>query len=278
MKYAAIADWAQEKQYPVTLMCDQLGVIRQGYYRWLSGGGNDRERADEQLTKLIEQIHSDLHGHPGVRRIWAEPASRGIRISPKGVWRLMKAAGLKGRHPKAGKKTTVAGQKPVGAPDLIGQDVTAAAANLRWCGDITYIKTVDGWVHRHRPALAQGRRLRRRRPHAHQPHHRALANALATRRPGLESSFTATYKSKELADFCSRNKVVRSRGRRATCYDNAVAESFFATYKKELIHQALEQSHRCPAAHIPLDRKLLQPAPAAFHPQRLDTTRIRTRI
>jgi putative transposase len=224
-------------------MCDQLGVVRQGYYRWLSAGGSDRERADEQLTKLIEQIHSDLHGHPGVRRIWAELASRGIRISPKRVWRLMKAAGLKGRHPKAWKQTTVAGQEPVSAPDLIGQDFTASAANLRWCGDITYIKTVDGWVY---TATVIDLHSRKVVGYAVADHMRtsliieALANALATRRPGagviFHSDQGCQYTSKEFADFCTRNKVVRSRGRRATCYDNAVAESFFATYKKELIH------------------------------------------
>ena len=59
----------------------------------------------------------------------------------------MKAAGLKGRHPKAWKKTTVAGENPVDAADLIGRDFTAPAADVRWCGDITYIKTVDGWVY-----------------------------------------------------------------------------------------------------------------------------------
>jgi putative transposase len=224
-------------------MCDQLGVIRQGYYRWLSGGGSDRQRADEQLTKLIEQIHADLHGHPGVRRIWAELASRGIRISPKRVWRLMKAAGLKGRHPKAWKKTTVAGQEPVGAPDLIGRDFTSAAVNLRWCGDITYIKTVDGWVY---TATVIDLHSRKVVGYAVADHMRtsliieALTNALATRRPGagviFHSDQGCQYTSREFADFCTRNNVVRSRGRRATCYDNAVAESFFATYKKELIH------------------------------------------
>src|SRR5262249_40844 len=64
------------------------------------------------------------------------------------VWRLMRAAGLRGRHPRAWKKTTIAGQRPIDAPDLIGQDFTAGAPNTRWCGDITYIRTVEGWVSR----------------------------------------------------------------------------------------------------------------------------------
>ena len=121
-------------------MCTQLDVTRQGYYRWRAADGlSERDRADAQLTRLIEQIHADLHGHPGVRRVWAELVSRGIRTARKRVWRLMKTGGLQGRHPKAWKKTTVAGQNPVGASDLIGRDFTAPAADLHWCGDITYI-------------------------------------------------------------------------------------------------------------------------------------------
>ena len=147
MKYAAIADWAQEKEYSITFMCDQLGVARQGYYRWRAQGPCERERTDAELTEQIRQIHSELEGNPGVRRVWAELAARGVRVGPKRVWRLMHAVGLRGRHPRAWKKTTTAGQRPVDAPDLIGQDFTAEQPNTRWCGDITYVRTVEGWVY-----------------------------------------------------------------------------------------------------------------------------------
>ena len=88
MKYAAIADWATDKQYPVTFMCAQLGVCRQGYYRWLRQGASQRERTDAELTETIREIHTRLHGDPGVRRVWAELVVRGIRTSRKRVWRL----------------------------------------------------------------------------------------------------------------------------------------------------------------------------------------------
>jgi hypothetical protein len=109
VKFAAIADWVQEKQYPVTFMCDQLGVVRQGYYRWCAEGPCERERTDAELTDTILAIHTELDGNPGVRRVWAELAARGMRVGPKRVWRLMQAAGLRGRHPRAWKKTTIAG-------------------------------------------------------------------------------------------------------------------------------------------------------------------------
>src|SRR6476646_261064 len=59
----------------------------------------------------------------------------------------MQGAGLQGRHPRAWKKTTVAGLRPIDAPDLIGQDFAAEQPDTRWCGDITYVQTVDGWVY-----------------------------------------------------------------------------------------------------------------------------------
>jgi putative transposase len=95
VKYAAIADWASEQEYSVTFMCDQLGVARQGYYRWRSAGPCQRERTDAELTDQIRDIHTTLDGHPGVRRLWAELAARGVRVSPKRIWRLMQAAGLR---------------------------------------------------------------------------------------------------------------------------------------------------------------------------------------
>ncbi len=224
-------------------MCAQLGVARQGYYRWLAAGPSLRARGDAELTRLIRQIHTDLDAQPGVRRVWAELAARSIRTSPKRVWRLMKVAGLQGRHPKPWRRTTIAGQAPVSAPDLIGQDFTAPAMNRRWVGDITYIRTVCGWVY---TATVIDLHSRKVVGYAVDNHMRtsliidALTAALATRRPPagviFHSDRGCQYTSRQFADFCTENGVTRSMGRRATCYDNAVAESFFATYKKELIH------------------------------------------
>ena len=69
MKYAAVADWADDEQnsYSVTFMCAQLGVARSGYYRWRAAGPCQRERTDAELTDQIRQMHRELHGHPGVR-------------------------------------------------------------------------------------------------------------------------------------------------------------------------------------------------------------------
>ena len=85
MKYAAIANWAEEKEYTISFMCEQLGVARQGYYRWRSTGPCERERTDAELTETIQKIHTELSGNPGVRRVHAELVVLGHRISPKRV-------------------------------------------------------------------------------------------------------------------------------------------------------------------------------------------------
>ncbi len=136
MIFAAIADWADAKEYPVEFMCAELGVSTSGYYAWRSRPVSAHARADEALFGLIGMLFEELKGNPGVRRMHAELTARGHRVSRKRVWRLMRAAGLQGRHPRAWKKTTIHGERPVPAPDLIGRDFTATGPNQRWCGDI----------------------------------------------------------------------------------------------------------------------------------------------
>lgn len=243
MIFAAIADWADSKEYSIEFMCAQLGVSVSGYYAWRSRPAPARARSDATLTRIIEVTFERLKGNPGVRRVHAELAASGHRVSRKRVWRLMRAAGLQGRHPRAWKRTTVAGERPVPAPDLIGRDFTAQQANQRWCGDITYVKSWNGWVY-----LATVIDLHSRRVvgWAVADHMRtelvtdALTMALEHRRPTgrviFHSDRGTQYTSREFATFCTKNKIRRSLGRTGICYDNAVAESFFATYKKELIH------------------------------------------
>lgn len=243
MKFAAIADWAASTTYTVAFMCAQLGVSRAGYYAWRNRPASRRAREDATLTTLILAAHAAGRGNPGVRRVRADLAASGHRVSHKRVHRLMRAAGLHGRHPKAFKKTTVHGETPLNAPDLIGRDFTAQDANTRWCGDITYIRTWDGWAY-----LATVIDLHSRAVvgWAVADHMRttlvtdALQMAITHRRPKpgviFHSDRGCQYTSHEFADFCTAQGVRRSLGRTGICYDNAVSESFFATFKKELVH------------------------------------------
>jgi putative transposase len=241
--FAGIADWADSGEYDVKFMCAQLGVSTAGYYAWRGRGPSAHEVADAALTVEIKIAYRALLGNPGVRRMWAHLTSAGHRISPKRVYRLMKAADLQGRHPKQWKVTTVTGDNPAPAPDLIGRRFTAAEANTRWCGDITYIKTWDGWAYLATVIDLHSRALV---GWALDTHMRtslvteALSMALRRRQPAVGVIFHSDrgtqYTSGMFAEFCAANGIRRSMGRTGTCYDNAVAESFFATFKKELIH------------------------------------------
>jgi len=95
----------------------------------------------------MRKVHQRARGNPGVRRMRAGLAALGHWVSHKRVHRLMQAAGLRGRYPRAWKRTTIGGDRPVAAPDLIGRDFTAAKPDTRWCGDVTYIRTWDGWAY-----------------------------------------------------------------------------------------------------------------------------------
>lgn len=243
MKFAAIADWADSDSYPVTFMCDQLDVSTSGYYKWRSRKPSVREREDGQLTTLIRHFHATLAGNPGVRRMRAELAAAGHRVSRKRVWRLMRAAGLQGRHPRAWKRTTIRGSAPVSAPDLVGRSFTAAGCNEKWCGDITYIKTWQGWAYLATVIDLHSRALVGWAIADHMKTTlvtEALDMALTHRRPAagviFHSDRGTQYTSAEFAAYCKKHRIRRSLGRTGTCFDNAVSESFFATYKKELIH------------------------------------------
>src|SRR5699024_4858404 len=217
VKYQAIADWAEDGEFSVKFMCEQLGLARSGYYRWLATGRSPRERTDDELTSDITDIHDELDGQPGVRRVWAELVIRGWRVAHKRVHRLMQAAGLVGRHPRKTRRTITRGQRPVDAPDLLKQDFTAAEANTVWTGDITYVATVDGCVY---TATVIDLHSRKIVGYAVADHLRtslvieALTAALVTRKPPegviFHSDRGCQYTSKEFADFCTDNGVRRS--------------------------------------------------------------------
>jgi len=224
VKFAAIADWADSDEYPVAFMCEQLGVSRSGYYAWRDAPPSVRATFDELLTALIVSISQKARGNPGVRRVRAGLAAAGHRVSHKRVHRLMQAAGLRGRHPKAWRRTTIPGEKPVPAPDLIGRAFTAEEPDTKWCGDVTYIKTWEGWAY---VATVIDLHSRRLIGWAVDDHMRtslvtdALDMAIANRRPPsgviFHSDRGAQYTSKEFDKYCRTNHIRRSLGRTGVC-------------------------------------------------------------
>ena len=226
--------------------CELLEVSRAAYYAYRAGSVSARQRADEELTDHIRQAHQGSKGRYGAPRIHAELRRRGHRHGRKRIARLMRAAGLRGRTPRRWKKTTVLDPAAAARADLIRGDFTvnAAAVNTRWCGDITYIPTWEGWLY-----LATVIDIASRRVvgFALAEHLRtglvadALTNAVAARDPAPGLVFHADrgcqYTSGDYAALAGDLGVTLSTGRTGQCWDNALAESFFASLKGECLDQ-----------------------------------------
>jgi transposase InsO family protein len=128
--------------------CALLKVSRAAFYSHLSGPSR-HEQEDAELTGQIRAVHEQSRGRYGAPRVHAELRRRGRRHSRKRVGRLMRQAGIRGRTPKRWRKTTIADPAAAARADRIRRDFTADASKLnsRWCGDITYVGTWEGWLY-----------------------------------------------------------------------------------------------------------------------------------
>jgi transposase InsO family protein len=234
------------RDHNVKRACELLQVSRAAYYAQRENTPSRQRRQDAELTEEITQVHTESKGRYGAPRIHAELARQGRQHGRKRIARLMRAAGLRGRTPKRWKKTTVPDPAAAARADLIRRDFTvdAAGINTRWCGDITYVPTWQGWLY-----LATVIDIRSRRVvgYATADHLRtdliadALTNAVAARDPerGLvfHSDRGCQYTSAQFADLAGGYDVTLSVGRTGQCWDNALAESFFASLKGECLDQ-----------------------------------------
>jgi putative transposase len=233
---------AERAYYPVAFSCRVLGVSRSGYYRWAGAGPSKRAQDDVKLTAEIRQIHGEHKGRYGSPRIHREMKERGCRVGRKRVARLMCQEGLVGRTPRRFRKTTDSRHKHRIAPNLLARDFSADAPNKAWVGDITYVPTRDGWLY-----LAVLLDLFSRRVVGWSMSDRIdtelALNALQMaqmQRPILVGLIHHTdrdcrYASDDYQAALSAAGMVASMSGKADCWDNAVAESFFATLEKELL-------------------------------------------
>ncbi len=132
----------------VARACALLKVSRSAYYEQRNAVPSAREAGDALLAEQITKIHQDSKGRYGAPRVHAALKRQGRRHSRKRVARVMSEQGLRGKAPKRWKKTTIADPAAAARRDLIGRDFTvdAGKVNSRWCGDITYIPTWEGWL------------------------------------------------------------------------------------------------------------------------------------
>jgi transposase InsO family protein len=232
------------QQRNVKRACELLEVSRAAYYAHRADSPSTRQLVDQELTEHIRQAHQRSKGRYGAPRIHAQLRRHGHRHGRKRIARLMRAAGLHGRTPRRFKRTTIADPAAAARADLVRRDfaVDAAAVNTRWCGDITYIWTWEGWLYLATVIDIASRRIV---GFALAEHLRtelacdALTNAIAARDPAPGVIFHADrgcqYTSSDYATLAGDLKVRLSTGRTGQCWDNALAESFFASLKGECL-------------------------------------------
>jgi len=224
------------------MLCRVLRVARSGSYAWARRTVAARATADKALTEQIALIHERSRHTYRTPRVHAALRASGVRCGSRRVARLMRAAGLAGRHRRRRVRTTVPDPARVPAPNLVARDFTASMPDRLWCGDITYIATWEGWLYL---AVLLDAHSRRVVGWAMADHLRAelaldaLAMALGSRRPaaGLihHSDRGGQYSAVAYQEALAAREITPSMSRVGDCYDNAMAESFFATLKTELV-------------------------------------------
>jgi transposase InsO family protein len=237
---------AEKANYPIIWMCELLGVARSSFYAWRNRVETPTRARRRALGVEVERVFTGSRRTFGCRRVAAALNRQGHECSVGLVADLMRELGLRAVQPRAYKRTTMPGDAPVAAPDLLGRDFDPASSppGSRLVGDITYLRTGEGWLY-----LATVIDLSTRMVVGWQlaDHMRAslIVDALQMAldaghvRPDaiFHSDRGAQYTSSEFARHCKANRIQRSVGRTGVCWDNAAAESFFATLKNEMYYQ-----------------------------------------
>jgi transposase InsO family protein len=242
-KYAAIHE--ERHRFPLQLMCDALGVSASGYYAAQSRTACPRARRDEQLRIATRAIFALTRGRYGSPRIYGELRDRGERTSEKRIARLMREDRLVARRPRQFVVTTDSDHRDPIAPNLVARDFAVRddrSLDTVWVSDITYVPTQQGHLY-----LAVVLDLASRRvvgwamddTVATTLPLRALRMAIADRRPMpgliLHSDRGSQYASAAYRAELTYYGFSQSMSAKGDCYDNAVAESFFATLEHELL-------------------------------------------
>jgi transposase InsO family protein len=234
----------EKANYPIALMCRVLGVSRSGWYASCHRvRPTDREVRDIELLARIREIHAASRGTYGSPRVHAQLLRDGVDVGKDRVARLMKADGLQGRVRRRFKATTDSKHdKPV-APNTLNREFRAESSDSVWCADITYIPTAAGFVYlaaiidlatRMIVGWSMANHMRTELVES------ALLNALTSRAPASKlvhhSDRGSQYASRSYRELLEQDGIECSMSRAGNCYDNAVIESFFGTYKQEWAH------------------------------------------
>ena len=234
--------------FPVVAACEAAGVSTSGYYDWAAreaAGPTERQLAEAELVALMRDLFDEADGNYGVPRMFKALRKAGVVVNAKRVARLMRLHGMAGRHRRRTCRTTFPGPDGYQIPDLVGRRFAPGAPDVAWCQDITYIPTREGWLYLASVLDLGSRRLL---GYSMADHMRtelvldALAMAVAAR--GGDKAVAGVvahadrgsqYTSNDYIDYCQDRQMRPSVGRTGVCWDNAVAESFWESLKRECL-------------------------------------------
>ena len=241
MSYALIDE--DQGTWPVAWMCDALGVSTAGYYSWVLRDTSAQEQRRETLAAEVAAVHAEVKARYGSPRIHAELVERGHDCCVNTVARLMRDAGIAARSKRKFRQTTDSNHTHPVAANVLDRQFDPEEPNTSWVADVTYIPTREGWLY-----LAAVEDLFSRMvvgwSMAATMTSRlvvdALGMAVVRRLPGAglvaHSDRGSQYASEHYQRLLAQEGITCSMSRRGNCWDNAPMESFFATLKKELVH------------------------------------------
>jgi len=245
VKYAFIC--GEEGNYPIDKMCLWAKVSRSGYYEWHGRGPSPSQLRRRQLSALVTWSFQDSDGTYGYRRVHAHLARLGQHADTETIRLLMRELGLVACQPRPWRPTTTVAGDAASTPDLLRRDFTAATPASKLVGDITYIRTWQGWLYL---ATVLDCHTKQVVGYAMADHLRTAlvtdALEMAARNITIRAGETifhsdrgCQYTSQEFAEVADSMGIRRSLGRTGTCYDNAWAESFNGTLKNERVNRTV---------------------------------------
>lgn len=233
---------AEKESFGVAMMCELLGIARSSYYAWEAAAAT-RRRSDPwaEARAMVERFWLEHCRRPGARTIHACLGVPGLTLYR--VRKLMRELGIRGVHPRTSKRTTVPDPDAPARPDLIRRDFESPVPTVKLVGDITYLRTGEGWLYmaavidlctRMVVGLSFSDRMTADLPIA--ALETAYGRGFVADGAIFHSDRGSQYTSKAMADWAGDHGVRLSVGRTGSCHDNAVAESFFGTFKNEMYH------------------------------------------
>jgi putative transposase len=229
----------------IVKMCVWLEISRSGFYEWLKRTASATARRREELKLYITKSFEDSDGTYGYRRVHADLADWGIGCGPELVRALMRELGLEPCQPKPWRfnLTQVDGQAgPI--PDLVNRDFTADEPGQKMVGDITYVPTWEGWIYlatvidcHTKAVIGWAMDDNYKTPLIEAAIEMAARNHRLADGAIFHHDRGSNYTSHQFAKTLKKHKLRQSAGRTGSCFDNAMAESFFAALKNERTHR-----------------------------------------